>query len=70
MKKIYTTPIMMTAQHILRDSILSTSKPHINDDGNVEFPGGGEGGDADDGCAKEINEMIENDDDPFDKGLW
>lgn len=71
MKKTYITPIIMIAQHIMRDNILDTSNPHVNDEGNVEFPGGeGGGGDADDGCAKEINEMIENDKDPFDSGLW
>ena len=68
MKKTYTTPIMMIEQLRMRNSILDTSKPHINDEGNAEFPGGeGEGGDADEGCVKEFNEI---ETDPFKDGLW
>jgi hypothetical protein len=49
-------------------SILDNSNPHVNDEGNVVFPGGeGEGGDADDGCVKELNEI---ETDPFKDGLW
>ena len=70
MKKTYITPIMMIELQRLTSSILDNSNPHVNGDGNVEVPGGGEGGDADDGCAKEINEMMENEKDPFDNGLW
>ena len=71
MKKTYFTPIMMIEQQRLTSSILDNSNPHVNGDGNVEFPGGeGEGGDADEGCAKEIHELMESEKDPFDNGLW
>lgn len=42
----------------------TVSDPHINDEGNVEFPGGdGGGGNADDGCAKDRGTWS-------DGGLW
>lgn len=72
MKRTYFTPIMMIEHPVMMMSILKGSKPHINDDGNVEFPdeGDGESGDADEGCVKEIIELIENEKDPFVDGLW
>jgi len=54
----------------LTNNLLNNSNPHINEDDNVVFPGGeGEGGDADDGCVKEINEL-ETELNPFENGLW
>ena len=41
----------------------TASDPHVNDDGNVEIPGEGGGGNADDGCVKERNAWNEG-------GLW
>ena len=73
MKRTYITPIMMIDEMRLTNGILDNSAPHVNDDGNVDVPGGGgggEGGNADDGCAKEINEFLEEEKDPFDGGLW
>ena len=71
MKNTYITPIMIIEHPRMKNNILNASNPHINEEGNVEFPGGdGEGGDADDGCVKEINELIENEKDPYKYGLW
>ena len=71
MKKTYFTPIIMIEQQRLTSNILDNSNPYVNGEGNVEFPGGeGESGDADEGCAKEINEIMESEKDPFDNGLW
>lgn len=68
MKKTYISPITILQTQRLTMSILDKSNPHVNDEGNVVFPGGeGEGGDADDGCVKELNEI---ETDPFKDGLW
>lgn len=71
MKKTYITPIIMIDETRMTGTILDSSRPHVDEYGNVVFPGGeSEGGDADDGCAKEIIEMNENEKDPFESGLW
>ena len=57
MKKNYIIPSTMNEEAINIYNFMQTvSDPHINDEGNVEFPGGdGGGGNADDGCAKDRN---------------
>jgi hypothetical protein len=68
MKKTYSLPITILENQILTEHLLDNSNPHVNDEGNVEFPGGeGEGGDAYDRCVKEINEI---ETDTFKDGLW
>lgn len=70
MKKIYISPTTIEEEMNLTNNLLNNSNPHINEDDNVVFPGGeGEGGDADDGCVKEINEL-ETELNPFENGLW
>ena len=64
MKKNYIIPNTMFTEMLNTHTYLqAASDPHVNDDGNVEIPGGGEGGDADDGCTKERNAWEEG-------GLW
>ena len=71
MKKTYISPITMLTDQQLSVNLLDQSEPHVNGDGNVEIPGGGQGGDADDGCVKEFNEIeLESETNPFENGLW
>ena len=64
MKKNYIIPETMFEDTLNIHSYMQTaSDPHINDDGNVEIPGEGGGGNADDGCTKQRNAWEEG-------GLW
>jgi len=64
MKKNYIIPETMFEDTLNIHSYMQTaSDPHINDEGNVEIPGEGGGGNADDGCTKQRNAWEEG-------GLW
>ena len=63
MKKNYIIPETMNNYIDIRSYMQNASDPHINDDGNVEIPGEGGGGNADDGCAKDRGGWTEG-------GLW
>ena len=63
MKKNYIIPETMNNYIDIISYMQNASDPHINDDGNVEIPGEGGGGNADDGCAKDRGTWS-------DGGLW
>ena len=63
MKKNYIIPETMNNYIDFISYMQNASDPHINDDGNVEIPGEGGGGNADDGCAKDRGGWTEG-------GLW
>ena len=63
MKKNYIIPETMNNYIDIISYMQNASDPHINDDGNVEIPGEGGGGNADDGCAKDRGGWTEG-------GLW
>ena len=64
MKKNYIIPETMFEDTLNIHSYMQTaSDPHINDEDNVEIPGEGGGGNADDGCTKQRNAWEEG-------GLW